>query len=497
MASQNLRRLPWFLGIVLLVGATRAQAQYPGAPPGAMGPGGLPPAAYGPGAYGPGGYGPGAYGPPAYGPGAFAAPPGNPGYPPGAVPGYAVPGGTASAAGYGAGGGYGAVPVAYYLQDGSVIQPVPTTPPQATSEEAPVEEGYSEYGDEMYGDEVFAGLGDGSLLGLLLPYGEGGICTPRWVDVHFAAVNLAREKASRRVDFASLGIAPPNGDPNIVLSSENLDFDDEWGARITVARQVGPGSNIEFNFLGFFNYAASAAVQDPNQGLFSVMSDYGRNPAFGFAETDFATYQGIDYSSAFNSYELMYRRRWQGRNCRLQGSYLAGVRYMQVTEDFGYHTRANGLPNTLPGFYYMDYAVGTNNSLTGFQFGGDAWVSIIPGFRIGAEGKVGIYGNHSHQNTVINASSLPNGFTETLRSDDAAFIGEANAMAVYRVNYHWTFRGGYQLLFMDGLALAIENFNPGQPFVDNPVLAPVRVPSYNDNGQIFYHGWNVGFEYIW
>jgi hypothetical protein len=53
------------------------------------------------------------------------------------------------------------------------------------------------------------------------------------------------------------------------------------------------------------------------------------------------------------------------------------------------------------------------------------------------------------------------------------------------------------VLFMDGLALAIENFNSGQPFVTNPVLAPSRVPSYNDNGQLLLHGWNVGLEYIW
>jgi len=352
---------------------------------------------------------------------------------------------------------------------------------------------------EYYGDETgFRGM-DGSLLGLILPYAEGGLAAPRWFDVRVSAVQLARDNAGRNVNFASSGIAPLNGTPNIVLSSDNLDFDQEWGTRVVVQRQVGPGSNIEFNFLGAFNYNASSQVYDPNNGLFSAMSNYGRNPAFGFVETDFASFQGIAYSSAFNSYELMYRRRWEGRTDRLQGSYALGVRYLQLTEDLDYKTRTVGVfnPQQLPGPYFMDYSVGTNNSLTGFQFGSDVWMTIIPGLRLGAEGKAGIYGNHSHQNTSIYATSIPLGYFETMRSDDVAFIGEVNFSAIYRVNYHWTIRAGYDVLFLDGLSLATENFNPGQPFVDNPTLVPSRVPTLNDNGQILFHGWNIGVEYLW
>jgi hypothetical protein len=356
---------------------------------------------------------------------------------------------------------------------------------------------YGGAGDEWFGDELHHRWPNGTLLGLLLPYAEGGICTPRWFDVRVSAVQLARDNASRRVDFTSNGIAPPGGTPNVVLSSDSLAFDDEFGARVVVQRQLGPGGNIEFNWLGGFNYSSNAQVSDPTQGLFSVLSDYGRSPPFGFNETDFANFHSIAYSSAFNSYELMYRRRWQGRNCRLQGSYIAGVRYLQLTEDFAHSTRVPGQPNVAPSFFFMDYNVGTNNSLTGLQIGGDAWVSVIPGLSLGGEAKAGVYGNHSRQNTEIRASSIPDGFRETLKSDDVAFIGELNAMAIYRINYHWTLRAGYDVLFMDGLALAIENFNPGQPFVNNPVLAPSRVPAYNDNGQLLLHGWNIGLEYLW
>ena len=104
MVSQRLRRLRWILGVVLLCGAAQARAQYPGAPPG--------------------GYG------------AMAAPPGMtaPGY---GAPGLGAPGYGGPANGgpaYGGPAGYGGVPVAYYMQDGTVIQPVPAEPGMAVPE---------------------------------------------------------------------------------------------------------------------------------------------------------------------------------------------------------------------------------------------------------------------------------------------------------------------------------------------------------------------------
>lgn len=477
MLSHTRWRLPWSLGMALILGLaasdSASHAQGPGYPPG-----------YGTGAAG---YGPPAgYGQPAYG---------QPGHGPAASPtAYYLPDGTmlqvGGEAAPGAADGPQPGPMPGYMS-GPMPGPMPMSGGEAGDGE------YFGAGEEWFGDELHHRWPNGTFLGLLLPYAEGGLCTPRWFDVRVSAVQLARDNASRQVDFTSSGIAPIDGAPNVVLSSDSLTFDDEFGARVVVQRQLGAGGNIEFNWLGGFNFASNASVTDPNQGLFSVLSDYGRNPPLGFNETDFATFHSIAYSSAFNSYELMYRRRWQGRNCRLQGSYVAGVRYVQLTEDFDHSTRRPGAPNVAPSFFFMDYSVGTNNSLTGLQVGGDAWLSVIPGLSLGGEAKAGVYGNHSHQNTVINATSIPGGFRETMGSDDVAFIGELNAMAIYRINYHWTFRAGYDVLFMDGLALAIENFNSGQPFVTNPVLAPSRVPSFNDNGQLLLHGWNVGLEYIW
>jgi hypothetical protein len=68
-------------------------------------------------------------------------------------------------------------------------------------------------------------------------------------------------------------------------------------------------------------------------------------------------------------------------------------------------------------------------------------------------------------------------------------------LLTYRLNYNWTVRGGYQFLFVDGVALGPENFNPEAPAILDP--ASTRSPFLNDNGNVFYHGWTIGAEFMW
>lgn len=342
------------------------------------------------------------------------------------------------------------------------------------------------YEAEMYDEEYYASRERLGLCAALLPYDEGGICAPRWWDVYVDAVRFRRENVSRTVNFSTDGIL---GDT--VLSSNSLDFNDAYGFRAGIAAQLGAGSNVEFNFLGALNFHARADVDSPTNNLFHTFSDFGSNPFLGFQETDQAYHHDIAYSSSLNSFEMSYRRRWQGRNCRLQGSWLGGIRYISMNEDFTHHTLANinGNP-AAPRF--MNYTTSTINSLTGFQIGGDAWLTVIPGLRVGGELKAGLYGNYTHQNTSIFATSIPNGLFERTSQNGAAFVSELNLGFTYRVNYHWTVRASYDFLYLDGVALAIENFNSGPPFV-----AGQRPLFFNNNGDVFLHGATLGLEYVW
>jgi hypothetical protein len=189
-------------------------------------------------------------------------------------------------------------------------------------------------------------------------------------------------------------------------------------------------------------------------------------------------------------------------NCRYQGSWTLGVRHFILDEQFLYASASTRTPVPTPtgptaarGF---DSTYTTNN-LTGIQLGGDTWVCILPGLRVGGELQAGVYGNHMNINTVIQTNEPQvagiNPFRENLQTNDVSFIGQINLLATYRINYQWTARAGYQFLYVDGVALAPENFNPALPLQNNPFNPRVAVT--NDNGNVFYHGWNLGIEYMW
>jgi hypothetical protein len=169
---------------------------------------------------------------------------------------------------------------------------------------------------------------------------------------------------------------------------------------------------------------------------------------------------------------------------------LAAGAVLQADEDFEYITvnDTNGI---------ADFDVNTNNSLTGFQMGGDLWFCVIPGLRIGGEAKAGIFGNHASQGSTITATSLVLPFEEQVKVNDVAFVGNLDLLMLYRLNYNWTLKVGYQFLFVDGVALASENFNPTPPAIFSGGGTLIRRPTINDNGNALYHGLMLGAEFMW
>ncbi len=317
------------------------------------------------------------------------------------------------------------------------------------------------------------------ILRWLLPYGAGGIAEPRWYDIYADALYMKRDTISRRVNFMSDGAGGP-----IVLSSDSLTFNEEIGFRVGGQIQVGNGNVLEAHYMGTFNWDSRAQVTDAGGNLYSTFSDFGLSPIGGFQDTDQASFASIDYSTNFHSVEMNYRQRWMAPNPRLQGSWLFGVRFFELSETFRHQiTAAAG---------WTDYNVSTYNAMTGFQVGGDLWLTIMPGLRVGAEMKGGLYGNRAKQGTVLSAASIATPVVESAKSRGVAFLGEAQVEAIWRISHRWTFRAGYEFLYIDSVALAIENFNDGPPFVVGQ-----RTVMINDGGDAFYHGGFAGFEWMW
>jgi Putative beta barrel porin-7 (BBP7) len=407
-----------------------------------------------------------------------------PGGPPGAMPG-GMPGGMPGPMPMGspdAYGGYGSMPNDYGMQGPTGDNGCPYCNGNGC-----------DFCHGMPGHHGRGWLGDGLLgevLGLVAPYPDGGCAAVRWYDFALDYMSLKRDDAGRNIPIASRGVGGP-----IVLATDDLDFDYEPSFRFSAAMQIGPGSSLEFTYFGLFDYNATASRRNPNNNLFSVVSDFGLLPFGGFPETDNSNFQRIDYASTFDSFEISWRQRWMAPNCRYQGSWLLGVRHFILDENFRYYTQSPLTVNNNLEIAQARFNTDTTNNLTGFQFGGDMWICVMPGLRVGADLRAGVYGNHMNVNTNVFTNTgftTTNPFNEQLVVNDVSFIGQAEFMFTYRINYQWTLRGGYQLLVADGVALATENFNTVPPFGPTP-----RVPAVNDDGNAFFHGYNIGLEFMW
>jgi len=110
-----------------------------------------------------------------------------------------------------------------------------------------------------------------------------------------------------------------------------------------------------------------------------VATQGGSNP---FSER--ASSQSIQLSSDLQTAEISYRRYWLGYTPRVSGTLLAGARYTRMTENFVFSAQGSeALPQQQVPLANFRYAEDCENNLAGFQTGGDVWVSLFQGLRVG------------------------------------------------------------------------------------------------------------------
>lgn len=321
------------------------------------------------------------------------------------------------------------------------------------------------------------------------PFGSGGCCQPRWFD--FSAEWLFWEREfSDSLALSSEGILGPT-----VLDMNQLEIEEVSGFRVSGAYLVAPATALEASYFGGFSWSSSAAVASGGN-LFSVFSEFGFSPLNGFPETDSAHRHRINYSSELDSGELNVRHRWVSANCVVHSSLLVGARYLRLADDFLYNTQvdtANPFPNQL------NYLLQTDNDLVGAQVGGDSMICFTPRFKVGGEAKAGLYGTRSKQVTTANfIGNTGNGgvFQELERDTDVAFVGEAGINGIFKVTPRLSLKLGYQVLYVAGVAVAVDNFNTASPLPSGGQPSS-RTAFLDNDGDVFYHGANLGFEWTW
>lgn len=310
---------------------------------------------------------------------------------------------------------------------------------------------------------------------------------PHYYDITFGAVFLTPDSAFDGVGPLASVTAGPAA-PRILDPSDSID-EYEPGWHIGFRIDLGPLSVFEANYMGVYDFGFSESVrsvdvttQPPGQDfqLFTVFSNFGvPTPIDGLDDGSVYT---LNYDADLQSTELSYRRYWVGNSPRVSGTYLLGFRYVRMTEQFDFDIEA------LAGDSALQWA--TANDVLGFQLGGDGWLGLRQGLRIGCEGKAGIYNNRyefSGTGTFPGVGNSPPDYNVVVDGNELAFVGEAGVSMVADILPSWSIKGGYQVYYLDNLATVAGN-------IDTTTILP---PVVNSEDDALYHGFSASMEYVW
>lgn len=330
-------------------------------------------------------------------------------------------------------------------------------------------------------------------------YGEDQ-CGPHYFDVSVSSVFLAQDDlvGEGLPALGSFGNGFAAGQTNNpVLNINGLGDELDAGWRIAARVDLGALSVFEAEYTGLYDQGFADSVNSsaidpaqPNQ-LFSIFSNYGfidpdaGDGIDGIPGLDEASQYNVAYQSDLQSTELSYRRYWLGNNPRVSGTYLLGFRYTRMTEDFRFSAvtqNGNGLLATM-----------TENDLVGFQFGGDGWICLRQGLRVGTSAKAGVYNNRFKFNTSsANVGANAINVQPDTDGNQIAFIGESRVSFVADILPSWSLQGGYEVLYLNSLVTAQGNINTD--IYNDLVTGP---PALGTQGHVLYHGFHAGLEYVW
>jgi hypothetical protein len=318
--------------------------------------------------------------------------------------------------------------------------------------------------------------------------GCSSACAARCSAWYVSAEALWLERSRSQRVF--LGEEQVIGTPTIagVLDTEAADFNPEPGIRVLLGYRLTDALSAELSYFGVHDGNTSATLPLTNPALNGLVSNF-------LALATGADALSFSYSSELHNAELALRSLTESD--RLSLSILGGLRYVNLHEDcaLGAVSAAFGASE--------ETSATTNNHLVGLQFGGEAAYRLGERWSIGAVGKGGLYLNIADQRVrnVTSTAGVSTSVLDTTTSGNHLAGGfETGVVVRCRLSDSFTLRGGYQVLYLTGLALAPEQFtslNNDLAKFPQTITPGVTGAFLNDRGSLLFHGPSVGFEVAW
>jgi hypothetical protein len=245
-----------------------------------------------------------------------------------------------------------------------------------------------------------------------------------------------------------------------VLTTEDLEPEFAAGGKFTLGRRIFDCYRLEATYLGQHDWDDSVVVNDPLLESF-------------IPDVDGITNATLSQRTTFDSVEVNLRYWADMPPGPFDVSYLVGARYLRLAEQFSF-LHDGSAPNFLE--------ANTTNDMFGVQIGIEgAWL-ITTRWWIDFDLKGGIYNNSASQDILLGLDAT------NAERDCTAFVGDLSLVANWAMTPNWNFRIGYQALFLNGVALAQDQFVPP--------LVPLGQGAINDQGEICFHGPIIGLTWM-
>jgi hypothetical protein len=257
----------------------------------------------------------------------------------------------------------------------------------------------------------------------------------------------------------------PTAGPGLIASGGDFDLDWEAAPDVSLIHRTEDGNFWEMRYFGFLDWDSSTvgygAVGNVRIGSFS---NFGATNLTG------------DYGTKMHNFEINVRNPRSDRF-----TLIGGFRYIELTDTLNYDI-------TFPAFT-ANYNWHEDNQLYGAQIGGDfdLW-RLNEMVTVNAIFKGGVFGNHMNNDFTLRPST-GGVFDNGGENNDVALVGEIGVTGAIQFTDHIALRSGYQMMWLDGLALASDN-----------MARATRISSQagiDEDGHLFIHGGTVSLDFMW
>ena len=342
-------------------------------------------------------------------------------------------------------------------------EPVPPVPQNTGSAPAMAEEVFPGTGEQLSSQSSWVS-------DVYVPAPARSACPNPWT---FSTDLLLLDRNFNSHNFLGQTVTTPGGAPVAPLYPGGASV--RPGMRLQLSYMIDDELSLEGIYFGLQNWSSNGTVlADPAAGIVAFSPFTQSDKLLG----GFDQSLGYSYSSRLNNAEVNFRApvarrgRWTREN-------LLGIRFVEWNESFNLTGQDQ--------FFNVSENLNTHtsNSLLGTQIGTavrgnwDRW-------SLNMTGKSGLFMNFvSERFSNLNSSGVTTGFppgfapiTRGKVSTEVAGVFDFSAIATYRINANWSARGGYQVLYLAGVALASQ-----------------QLSGFSHGGDVFLHGPSGGFEF--